>query len=111
MVADSDVSHYFGEQPGIVLEKTTNGEDADDAPGPFVAAGSTVVWRYTMTNTGNVPLRYEQRRPRPRMPPHPRHHAYDVAHLLRTGHGTAGAVREHRHGRRDGSLGGDRVDL
>jgi len=40
----------------IVVEKSTNGEDADDLPGPSVAAGSTVTWTYFVRNTGGVTL-------------------------------------------------------
>ncbi|HEY8339638.1 MAG TPA: hypothetical protein VIK95_07200 [Egibacteraceae bacterium] len=57
-VADSDASHHYGEVLGVTLEKTTNGEDADDPPGPSVAVGGDVVWRYAVSNTGNVPLRF-----------------------------------------------------
>jgi uncharacterized repeat protein (TIGR01451 family) len=42
--------------PGINIVKFTNGEDANDPPGPTVAAGSVVTFTYTVTNTGNVPL-------------------------------------------------------
>ncbi|MBP1909050.1 DUF11 domain-containing protein [Methanolobus bombayensis] len=55
-VTDEDPSHYFGECPDIDIEKATNGEDADTAPGPGVAEGDTVTWTYVVTNTGNVPL-------------------------------------------------------
>ncbi|MGH9118661.1 MAG: DUF7507 domain-containing protein [Acidimicrobiales bacterium] len=55
-VSDSDPSHYIGTAPGIAIEKTTNGEDADDAPGPFVPVGDPVVWAYTVSNTGNTAL-------------------------------------------------------
>jgi hypothetical protein len=55
-LTDSDPSHYFGAVPKIHLEKSTNGEDADSAPGPEVTQGSTVNWKYFVTNTGNVPL-------------------------------------------------------
>ncbi len=40
----------------IVVEKSTNGEDADDLPGPTVIAGSTVTWTYFVVNTGGVTL-------------------------------------------------------
>jgi hypothetical protein len=55
-VQDSDPSHYFGEDPSIQIEKTTNGQDADTPPGPEVNEGGPVAWLYTVTNTGNVPL-------------------------------------------------------
>ena len=40
----------------IDIEKSTNDQDADTAPGPIVAEGSTVTWKYVVTNTGNVEL-------------------------------------------------------
>jgi uncharacterized repeat protein (TIGR01451 family) len=52
----SDASHYFGSDPAMVLEKRTNGHDADTAPGPFVPVGQTVSWTYHVTNTGNITL-------------------------------------------------------
>jgi hypothetical protein len=55
-VVDVDESHYFGADPGIVLEKHTNGEDADEPPGPSLVVGQPVTWTYTLTNTGNVTL-------------------------------------------------------
>ena len=55
-VADFDPSHYFGAEPGINLEKLTNGVDADDPPGPFIPVGEPVTWTYQVTNTGNNPL-------------------------------------------------------
>ena len=42
--------------PSVRVEKSTNGEDADDAPGPKVLVGSTVTWSYVVSNTGTVPL-------------------------------------------------------
>ena len=53
---DSDPSHYFGADQNIDIEKSTNGADADIAPGPTIAVGAPVTWGYSVTNTGNVRL-------------------------------------------------------
>ena len=42
--------------PGIGLEKTTNGTDADTPPGPEIFAGVVVTLRYSVSNLGNVDL-------------------------------------------------------
>ena len=43
--------------PGISLEKDTNGDDADSPTGPYVdTATGTVTWTYEITNTGNLAL-------------------------------------------------------
>jgi hypothetical protein len=42
--------------PGIDVEKFTNGEDADEAPGPYIRLNYEVRWVYNVTNTGNVNL-------------------------------------------------------
>jgi uncharacterized repeat protein (TIGR01451 family) len=57
-VSDSDPAHYFGSPPApaIDIEKHTNGEDADYAPGPYISVNSTVTWAYIVTNTGDVDL-------------------------------------------------------
>lgn len=55
-VTDTDPAHYFGANPSVDIEKSTNGEDADTAPGPTVAVGDTIHWSYEVTNNGNVPL-------------------------------------------------------
>jgi uncharacterized repeat protein (TIGR01451 family) len=54
--SESDPSHYFGVEPAVDVEKATNGQDADDPTGPFVAEGDTVTWTYVVENTGNVAL-------------------------------------------------------
>jgi uncharacterized repeat protein (TIGR01451 family) len=55
-VGDSDASHYFGIDASLTLEKYTNELEADSAPGPGLEVGSTVTWRYVITNIGNIPL-------------------------------------------------------
>lgn len=42
--------------PSLDIEKHTNGEDADAAPGPLIPVGSPVLWEYIVTNTGDVTL-------------------------------------------------------
>ena len=56
-VSDLDLSHYTGTDDSaaaIEIQKSTNGEDADDAPGPIVNVGDPVGWTYVVTNIGNV---------------------------------------------------------
>ncbi|MGK7940825.1 MAG: SdrD B-like domain-containing protein, partial [Crocosphaera sp.] len=56
-VTDSDHSHYINidRDPGIDIEKFTNGVDADTPDAAAViAVGDTVTWTYEVTNTGNV---------------------------------------------------------
>ncbi|MFN8496181.1 MAG: SdrD B-like domain-containing protein [Caldilineaceae bacterium] len=62
-VTDTDVSHYFGTTPGIVIEKFTNGKAADDANDPDVpqiAPGAAVTWTYRITNTGTAAFNESQ---------------------------------------------------
>ena len=42
--------------PAVELQKTTNGDDANDAPGPSIVVGTAVSWRYVVTNTGTINL-------------------------------------------------------
>lgn len=52
-VSDADPSHYVGVAPGIDIEKSTNGFDADMPTGPFLTPGDPITWEYVVTNTGN----------------------------------------------------------
>ncbi len=47
----------FGGGASISIEKWTNGQDADEAPGPSITPGDPVVWEYRVTNTGAEELR------------------------------------------------------
>ena len=40
----------------VQIVKSTNGQDANEAPGPTLVVGSAVTWTYVVTNTGTVPL-------------------------------------------------------
>lgn len=42
--------------PSVDIQKHTNGEDADRAPGPSIAPGDPVNWEYIVRNTGTVEL-------------------------------------------------------
>jgi hypothetical protein len=56
-VTDTDASsHQVQTRPAINLVKLSNGQDANTAPGPLVAPGSTVTFTYVVTNPGDVPL-------------------------------------------------------
>jgi len=60
VVQDDDPSRYVGRStpgtPSINIEKSTNGVDADEAPGPIIVAGGLVQWNYVVTNDGDVDL-------------------------------------------------------
>ena len=49
---DTDPSNHFGATAGINVVKSTNGQDANTAPGPTLAVGSTATFTYVVTNTG-----------------------------------------------------------
>ena len=55
-IVTCDLVNRVVPEPSVDLEKSTNGDDADVAPGPSVPIGEAVVWTYEVTNTGNVPL-------------------------------------------------------
>jgi hypothetical protein len=40
----------------VSIKKSTNGEDANDAPGPSITVGSPVAWTYEVRNNGTMPL-------------------------------------------------------
>ena len=50
-VSAQDSGTYFGSNPVLTINKTTNGSD-----NPTIPVGSPVVWTYQVTNTGNVPI-------------------------------------------------------
>src|SRR5262249_22687176 len=55
-IATCDLINRLVPTPGVSLVKSTNGADANAAPGPSIPVGSPVTWSYLVTNTGNVPL-------------------------------------------------------
>ena len=42
--------------PGIRIQKLTNGEDANTAPGPSIRVGQPILWEYVVENTGDLAL-------------------------------------------------------
>jgi len=49
---DTDLAAFAS----VDIEKRTNGNDADFAPGPSIPLGSPVTWTYRITNNGNETL-------------------------------------------------------
>jgi hypothetical protein len=42
--------------PSVSIRKSTNGDDANSAPGPTITVGSPVTWTFEVTNDGTVAL-------------------------------------------------------
>lgn len=57
-VTATDPAYYFGRRnaPDIEIKKLIGENDANTPPGPTVAVGTTIQWRFLVTNTGNLPL-------------------------------------------------------
>jgi len=55
-VFDANCQAVAAVAAAVRIKKSTNGQDADDAPGPTIAVGSAVAWQYVVTNTGQVSL-------------------------------------------------------
>jgi hypothetical protein len=53
---DTDLANYLGADPAINLESRISGDDADLPTGPVVDPGTSLIFTYELTNTGNVPL-------------------------------------------------------
>jgi len=53
---DEDDAEITMGTPSIVVEKSTNQDDADSAPGPTILEGDPVLWTYVVTNDGGLPI-------------------------------------------------------
>ena len=54
-MSDTDPANYFRlGSSRLNIEKLINGQDADAATGPILAAGGTATFTYQVTNTGNI---------------------------------------------------------
>jgi len=55
-LTDEYPSNYYGVIAKIDIQKYTNGEDSDTAPGAELTVGQSVTWEYIVSNRGNIPL-------------------------------------------------------
>lgn len=56
-VTAQDTTWYNGGgAPGLLIRKFLNGQEVLKAPGPTLAVGSTILWTYAVTNTGQVKI-------------------------------------------------------
>jgi PKD repeat protein/sugar lactone lactonase YvrE len=61
-VTATDTTYYFGASPGVTVEVQVSADsgstwqDADSSPGPTIRNGTTPMYKYWVTNSGNVPL-------------------------------------------------------
>ena len=55
-LTDEYPSDYYGMVAKIDIEKLTNGNDSDAAPGEKLGVGDKVTWEYKVKNAGNVKL-------------------------------------------------------
>ena len=53
---DTATAFVYLPDPAIDIEKSTNGEDADNPIGPLVNMSDPITWEYNITNTGVDPL-------------------------------------------------------
>ena len=54
---DTATAFVYFPDPSIMIEKSTNGVDADTPTGPTLGMGDSVTWEYVVTNNGSDPLR------------------------------------------------------
>ena len=55
-ITSIDMGLYPTAVPKIAIETSTNGVDADKPTGPEIPYNEKIIWKYVVTNRGNVPL-------------------------------------------------------
>jgi hypothetical protein len=58
IASSADAANYFGSAPGISLETSVNGYDADSPLDPILIASDFTTFDYVLANTGNATLNY-----------------------------------------------------